>query len=365
MTDGALPKASGPLAWLPMLFPRLWRRSAGARINQQAPSALDLDEAAAKGAPAAGRPGAGFVSLVGAGPGSADLITLRGLERLQSAEVVFYDRLVDPALLNHAPRNAERVYVGKAPGAHAWTQDRINEALVSAATAGRHVVRLKCGDPGVFARGAEEAAAAAAVTPGTISQAIPAASRAAASAATAGRHVVRLKCGDPGVFARGAEEAAALDAAGMAWEIVPGVTAAAAAAAAAGSFLTARGETDTLVLTTGRLAECPALEHADNAPDWANFLHPGTTLAVYMGVATAGRLSARLLEQGLDATLPVEIVHAAGTPEEAVFHTQLGRLEDTVRVEGIRNPAMIMIRRPKGAQPGVGTLVRAGAEAAA
>ncbi|MEL6480954.1 MAG: uroporphyrinogen-III C-methyltransferase, partial [Pseudomonadota bacterium] len=289
MTDGALPKASGPLAWLPILFPRLWRRSAGARINQQAPSALDLDEAAAKGAPATSRPGAGFVSLVGAGPGSADLITLRGLERLQSAEVVFYDRLVDPALLNHAPRNAERVYVGKAPGAHAWTQDRINEALVSAATAGRHVVRLKCGDPGVFARGAEEAAA--------------------------------------------------LDAAGMAWEIVPGVTAAAAAAAAAGSFLTARGETDTLVLTTGRLAECPALEDADNAPDWANFLHPGTTLAVYMGVATAGRLSARLLEQGLDATLPVEIVHAAGTPEEAVFHTQLGRLEDTVRVEGIRNPA--------------------------
>ncbi|MEL6574345.1 MAG: uroporphyrinogen-III C-methyltransferase [Pseudomonadota bacterium] len=315
MTDGALPKASGPLAWLPMLFPRLWRRSAGARINQQAPSALDLDEAAAKGAPATGRPGAGFVSLVGAGPGSADLITLRGLERLQSAEVVFYDRLVDPALLNHAPRNAERVYVGKAPGAHAWTQDRINEALVSAATAGRHVVRLKCGDPGVFARGAEEAAA--------------------------------------------------LDAAGMAWEIVPGVTAAAAAAAAAGSFLTARGETDTLVLTTGRLAECPALEHADNAPDWANFLHPGTTLAVYMGVATAGRLSGRLLEQGLDATLPVEIVHAAGTPEEAVFNTQLGRLEDTVRAEGIRNPAMILIRRPKGARPGVGTLVRAGAETAA
>ncbi|MEM9761754.1 MAG: uroporphyrinogen-III C-methyltransferase [Pseudomonadota bacterium] len=315
MSDGALPLASRPLAWLPTLLSRLWRETAGAHHGGEARHALDPDQGAATRPPADSVRGPGFVSLVGAGPGSADLVTLRGLERLQAAEVVFYDRLVDPALLNHAPASTDRIYVGKAPGAHAWTQDRINAALVSTATAGRRVVRLKCGDPGVFARGAEEAAA--------------------------------------------------LDAAGIAWEIVPGVTAAAAAAAAAGSFLTVRGETDTLVLTTGRLAECPVLERADNAPDWASFLHPGTTLAIYMGVATAGRLSARLLAQGLDATLPVEIVHAAGTPQEAVFHTQLGRLEDTVRDEGIRNPAMILIRRPKGARDGAGALARSGAETAA
>ncbi|MEL6766388.1 MAG: uroporphyrinogen-III C-methyltransferase [Pseudomonadota bacterium] len=297
MSDSALPHAAAPQAWLPTILRRLWGRSDRALPPAAGP---DRRGAAAESPHPPGdrqRAKPGFVSLVGAGPGSADLITLRGLERLQAAEIVFYDRLVDPALLNHAPTEAECIYVGKAPGAHAWTQDRINAALVAAAAAGRRVVRLKCGDPGVFARGAEEAAA--------------------------------------------------LDAAGLPWEIVPGVTAAAAAAAAAGSFLTVRGKTDALVLTTGRLAECPALDLQDAAPDWAAFLRPGTTLAIYMGVATAGRLSGRLLEQGLEPTLPVEIVHAAGTPGEAVFRATLGTLEETVRSEGVRNPAMILIRRPK------------------
>jgi hypothetical protein len=96
------------------------------------------------------------VSLVGA----RDLITLRGVQRLQEADVIFYDRLVDPAPLELARRDAERAYVGKAPGAAAWPQDRINGVIVAAARAGKRVVRLKCGDPGIFARGAEEGAAA-------------------------------------------------------------------------------------------------------------------------------------------------------------------------------------------------------------
>ncbi|MEO0426603.1 MAG: uroporphyrinogen-III C-methyltransferase [Pseudomonadota bacterium] len=239
----------------------------------------------------------GFVSLVGAGPGSADLITLRGVERLKAADIVFYDRLVDPALLAHTGAGTRCIYVGKAPGAHAWTQDRINEALVEAAASGLRAVRLKCGDPGVFARGAEEAAA--------------------------------------------------LSSAGLDWEIVPGVTAAASAAAAAGSFLTARGETDTLVLTTGRLAECPVLNAAGDAPDWSGLLRPGTTLAVYMGVAASRELQARLLAAGMPADLPVEIVHAAGTTGEAIHRTTLEALEATIRDRQVRNPAMILIRRPK------------------
>ena len=90
----------------------------------------------------------GHVSLVGAGPGSADLITMRGLQKLQQADVVYYDRLADPALLHHVRRGAAKVFVGKAPGCHAVPQDKINQLIVRAALRGQQVVRLKCGDPG-------------------------------------------------------------------------------------------------------------------------------------------------------------------------------------------------------------------------
>lgn len=166
----------------------------------------------------------GFVSLVGAGPGSRDLITLRGVQRLQEADIIFYDRLTDDSLLELARRDAERVYVDKTPGVSAWPQDRINGVITAAARQGKSVVRLKCGDPGIFARGAEEADA--------------------------------------------------LDAAGIAWEIVPGVTAASATSAAAGRFLTKRGETNTLVFTTGQ-----ASAHAPD-PEWREILQPGVTMAI-------------------------------------------------------------------------------------
>lgn len=136
----------------------------------------------------------GLVSLVGAGPGSRDLITLRGVQRLQEADVIFYDGLIDDDILELARRDAERVYVGKTPGTSAWPQDRINALLVSAARQGKRVVRLQCGNPG-----------------------------------------------DSGP---GAVEAAALATAGFAVEIVPGVASAAGAA-------TGTGQTDTLGTTTG------------------------------------------------------------------------------------------------------------------
>ncbi len=180
----------------------------------------------------------GHVSLVGAGPGSADLITMRGLQKLQQADVVYYDRLADPALLHHVRRGAAKVFVGKAPGCHAVPQHEINQLIVRAALRGQQVVRLKCGDPGVFGRGAEEAAAC--------------------------------------------------DAAGVAWDIVPGGTAACAAAASARTFLTERGLTERLILATGHLRH-------DGAQDWTAAAQPGTTLACDMGVAQSGAIMRGLI----------------------------------------------------------------------
>ncbi|TPE53632.1 siroheme synthase CysG [Amaricoccus solimangrovi] len=235
----------------------------------------------------------GFVSLVGAGPGSRDLITLRGVQRLQEADVIFYDRLVDPDLLELARRDAERVYVGKAPGAHSWPQDRINGVITAAARAGKRVVRLKCGDPGVFARGAEEGAAC--------------------------------------------------EAAGIAWEIVPGVTAASAAAAELGGFLTERGLYDSLVLTTG------VVRPGDPAPDWGGLARPGTTLALYMSVGAAGAIRDALIGAGAPEGSAVEIVSGAGTAEARIWRTSLGGLAETVAAERVENPAIMLVRLPKAA----------------
>lgn len=251
---------------------------------------------------------AGFVSLVGAGPGSADLITLRGLQRLQTADVIFYDRLADPALLAHARKGAEAVYVGKAPGCHSMPQERINALLVQAGLQGKRVVRLKCGDPGIFARGAEEAAA--------------------------------------------------LTEAGIAWEIVPGVTSACAAAASARSFLTERGQTEFLVLATGH-------SRADGHHDWHGISRPGTTLACYMGVAQAKAISQGLQQAGWPADCAVQIVSKAQTPDEKILHCRLDRLGDLCANQPNLNPALLMARWPldSGAVSGVMTGVEAAASA--
>lgn len=230
----------------------------------------------------------GHVSLVGAGPGSADLITLRGLRRLQAADVVFYDRLADPALLDHAP-NAAHVYVGKAPGNHALPQHQINHLLVSAAQNGQHVVRLKCGDPGIFARGAEEAAAC--------------------------------------------------DAAGIPWDIIPGVTAACAAAASARSFLTERGQTERLVLATGHLRH-------DGGQDWSSCAKPGTTLAAYMGVAQSGAIMQGLIQAGWPGDSPVQVISKSQTPQERVCTCTLDGLKALCTREPDLNPAILLIRWP-------------------
>ena len=231
----------------------------------------------------------GFVSLVGAGPGSADLITLRGLVRLQAADVVYYDRLADPALLSHAKRGAALIYVGKAPGCHAMPQAQINALLVQAAQAGQQVVRLKCGDPGIFGRGAEEAAA--------------------------------------------------LDAAGVSWDIVPGVTSACAAAASAGSFLTERGKTERIIFATGHLRH-------DTAQDWGSTAQAGTTLACYMGVSQAGAITKGLQQAGWPMDASVQVISKAQTPAEKIFACRLDGLQDLCAAHPGLNPAILLIRWP-------------------
>lgn len=232
----------------------------------------------------------GSVALVGAGPGAKDLMTLRGVQRLQEADIIFYDRLIDPGVLELARRDAERVYVGKAPGCHHWPQDRINAVLVSAARQGKRVVRLKCGDPGIFARGAEEADA--------------------------------------------------LRAAGIPLEIVPGVTAASGASAALGGFLTERGQCDTLTFVTGQS------EDVNKSTDWQALLRPGTRVAVYMGVGSAPQIQAALARTGFANEIRIDIVARAQQSDQQIAHCGAADLVDTLADPKLSNPAILFIQRP-------------------
>lgn len=243
------------------------------------------------GSPSAPKvPELGSVALVGAGAGSPDLITLRGLRRLQDADVIFYDRLIDPALLDHARADAERIYVGKAPGCHHWPQDKICGVLVSHARQGKRIVRLKCGDPGVFARGAEEVEA--------------------------------------------------LEAADIPYEIVPGVTAASAASAALGGFLTERGTCDTLVLATGQS------EAIAKNTRWIRHLQPGTRIALYMGVGSADKVALALVDAGLADQVRIDIVSRAQQQDQTLASCGASTLLETIEETGVTSPAILFLTRP-------------------
>lgn len=195
----------------------------------------------------------GFVSLVGAGPGDPDLLTLRAVDRLRRADLVLYDALVEEELLQLAPQ-AKRFYVGKRAGRHSIDQDGIHRLMVRAAQRGERVVRLKCGDPFVLGRGGEEALA--------------------------------------------------LEAAGVAYEIVPGLSSAIAAPALAGIPVTHRGLAAGFAVLSGHAAESygPVIDS----------LAPGSlTLVVLMGLRTRGELAARLAERGWSPDTPAAIVLGA------------------------------------------------------
>ena len=233
----------------------------------------------------------GSVSLVGAGPGAKDLITLRGVQRLQEADVIYYDRLLDPEILELARRDAERVYVGKAPGCHSWPQEKITQTLVSAAKRGQRVVRLKCGDPGIFGRSTEETDA--------------------------------------------------LKTAGIPVEIVPGVTAACAAAASAGQSLTQRGAIETLVLTTGHRTDGCAVPASIAA------LQPGTCIALYMAVGAAPEIVSSLSAQHPEVAFNVQIAAKAQRQGQVLLDCALGDLPATLKKNGIKGEAVLFVRWPR------------------
>jgi uroporphyrin-III C-methyltransferase/precorrin-2 dehydrogenase/sirohydrochlorin ferrochelatase len=232
-------------------------------------------------------PARGLVSIVGAGPGDPELLTLRALCALQRADVILADRLVGPGILALARREAEFIDVGKAAGGHGASQDSIHRLLVL------HARR--------------------------------------------GRRVVRLKGGDPFIFGRGGEEAEWLAREGVAFEIVPGITAALGRAAYAGIPLTHRQHAHGLHLVTAHGAE-----DADQI-DWPAIARRGQTLAVYMGVAHTDAIQKRLLGARLSPATPVTIVENGSLPEQRVVVTDLASLTRAVSAHGIQSPALLII----------------------
>ncbi len=225
------------------------------------------------------------VYLVGAGPGDPGLLTRRGAALLEQADVVVYDRLAHPSLVDLAPRAAERINVGKAPGAVEMDQDGINAVLVD--------------------RGA------------------------------AGKTVVRLKGGDPFVFGRGGEEAEALAAAGVAFEVVPGITSAIAAPAYAGIPVTHRGLSTHVTVVTGH--EDPAKGTTDT--DWAALARAGGTLVILMGAGHLADIAARLVEGGRPPDTPVAAVRWGTLPAQRTIRATLATVADA----GVRAPSAIIV----------------------
>lgn len=228
----------------------------------------------------------GVVWLIGAGPGSEDLLTLRAQRLLQEADVIVHDHLVPAAAVEMGRRDAERILVGKQKGHHSFTQAEINALIV----------RL----------------------------------------GTAGKRVARLKGGDPMVFGRAGEEIEALKAAGIAYHIVPGVTSALAAAADTATPVTLRKVSTGFVLATAHGAESEELKH------WAALASTGLTLALYMGKSVAGPTAQRLIAEGAAATIPVGVVVRAGRKDRMLYRGTLGTLASgSIELED--GPAIIFV----------------------
>ena len=227
----------------------------------------------------------GSVVLVGAGPGHPDLLTRRAVKRLEAADVVFYDALVDPEVLTLAGR-AQRIYVGKRAGRPAVRQSLINQLLVRAARRGRRVVRLKGGDPFVFGRGGEEALA--------------------------------------------------LLAAGIPFELVPGITTAVAAPELAGIPVTHRGASTAFVVVSG---------HAPSGFEKVlQSLPPqSATVVVLMGLAAAPRIAAVLVERGWSTQTPAAVIRGASTPEADVWMGTIADLPAGAAGSASDRPGTIVI----------------------
>ena len=247
---------------------------------------------------------AGVVYLVGAGPGDPGLMTARSLELIAAADVILHDRLIPSGALDGARDDAELVYVGKRPGDAAMPQSEIEELLVAKAKEGRSVVRLKGGDPFVFGRGGEEAEA--------------------------------------------------LSAAGVAFEVVPGVTSGVAAPAYAGIPVTHRDDAGAVAFVTGH--EDPAKE--ESAIDWDALARFPGTLVLYMGVGRAAAISRALIEAGRNPDEPAAAVERGTLPEQRSVVSTLAGLPGEIEASEIRPPAILLVGDVAGRTDAIGWLER-------
>ncbi len=243
-----------------------------------------------EGVPAEAHPAAtptGAVYLVGAGPGEADLLTLRAKNLIERAEVVLYDRLVDRSILALLPPEAERIYVGKQADHHAVPQDEIGRLLIAHAKRGKRVLRLKGGDPFLFGRGGEEIEALA-------------------------------------------EE-------GVPFEVCPGVTAALGCSAYAGIPLTHRDHAQTCVFVTAQ-GRAGRLDH-----DWPALMRPGQTVAIYMGLNQIEALMADAIAKGVDPATPAAIVDNGARSGQRVVTGTLATIAEAAREASLRGPTIIIV----------------------
>jgi uroporphyrin-III C-methyltransferase len=233
-------------------------------------------------------PDAGEAWIVGAGPGDPELITLRAQRLISRADVVVYDRLVSATVLDYARKEADLISVGKSSGKATLSQAEINELLV-------RLVRD-------------------------------------------GKRVCRLKGGDPFIFGRGGEEALALAAAGLTFQIVPGISAALGCAATAGIPLTLRGVSGSVTLATGLLDE-------DLLPDWPLLLNGGHTLCLYMSVGAIATMTDALISANVDPDLPVAIVENGTTSKQRTIFSSVSALKTDAERLRVQSPSMLFLGR--------------------
>ena len=272
---------------------RFWQLFTGFAVSHpdRAPAPSDLDALLATTRDQTSVAAAGAVTLVGAGPGDPELLTLRAVRALQSADVILIDDLVAPEILDFARREAKKMLVGKTGYGPSCRQGEINALMIALAKAGRRVVRLKGGDPMIFGRGGEEIAACRA--------------------------------------------------AGIAVEVVPGITAAQGAAARIAVSLTRRRDVRRVQYVTG---------HAENGrlpedTDWASLADPAATTVVYMPKRTIGELTARAIASGLAPDTPAVAVAAATRPEETIVAGTVSDIEERLGAASAAGPVLVFIGR--------------------
>lgn len=231
----------------------------------------------------------GKVYLVGGGPGDPKLITLKGVECLNRADVVIYDLLINDALLEHCPPHCERIYGGKRPGEQRKRQDEINALMLQKADEGKTIVRLKGGDPFIFGRGGEEVIA--------------------------------------------------LVEAGIDFEIVPGITSAIAAPAYAGIPLTHRDCASSVAFVTGHSASFAP----DSPIGWERLATAVDTLVVYMGIGHLGQIAAQLTKHGRSTDTPVTLIHWGTTPQQKTLEGTLADISEKAKAADFRNPAVVVV----------------------